>query len=170
MPRKRRPTTNPSTPKITPSDVAALNEKNDDGKLLTVRQQMEAHRNNPSCSGCHSLMDPIGFSLDNFNAIGQWSTMDAGTPLDASGKLYDGTPFQGPTELRKLLLDRQELVLHTVTEKLLTYALGRAVESYDQPAVRAILRESAPRSNRWSSLILGIVNSTPFQMRRSREP
>jgi hypothetical protein len=154
-----------------PANVAAsLPEKSDDGKVLTVRQQLETHRNNPACSPCHSLMDPIGFSLENFSAIGQWRTMDSGMPLDASGALYDGTKFQGPVELRKLLLEREELIVHTVTEKLLTYALGRGLESYDQPAVRSILRESAPRNYRWSSLILGIVNSTPFQMRRSREP
>jgi hypothetical protein len=154
-----------------PANVAAsLPDKSEDGKVLTVRQQLETHRTNPACSPCHSLMDPIGFSLENFSAIGQWRTMDSGMPLDASGALYDGTRFQGPVELRKLLLERQELVVHTVTEKLLTYALGRGLESYDQPAVRSILRESAPRNYRWSSLILGIVNSTPFQMRRSREP
>jgi cytochrome c5 len=154
-----------------PANVAAgLKEKSDDGKVLTVRQQMDAHRSNPACSGCHSLMDPIGFALDNFNGVGQWRTADAGSPLDVSGVLYDGAKFQGPLEFRKLMVDREELVVHTVAEKLLTYALGRALESYDQPAVRGILRESGPRSYRWSSLILGIVNSTPFQMRRSREP
>jgi len=154
-----------------PANVAAgLKEKSDDGKVLTVRQQMDQHRSNPACSGCHSLMDPIGFALDNFNGVGQWRMTDAGSPLDVSGVLYDGAKFQGPLEFRKLLVGREELVVHTVAEKLLTYALGRALESYDQPAVRGILRESGPRSYRWSSLILGIVNSTPFQMRRSREP
>jgi hypothetical protein len=154
-----------------PANVAAsLPEKSEDGKVLTVRQQLETHRTNPACSGCHSLMDPIGFSLENFSAVGQWRTMDSGMPLDASGTLYDGTRFQGPIELRKLLLERQELVVHTVNEKLLTYALGRGLEFYDQPAVRKIVREAAPQNYRWSSLILGIVNSTPFQMRRSREP
>ena len=154
-----------------PANVAAsLPEKGEDGKVLTVRQQLETHRNNPACSPCHSLMDPIGFSLENFSAIGQWRTMDSGMPLDASGSLYDGTRFQGPIELRKLLLERKELIGHTVTEKLLTYALGRGLESYDQPAVREILREAAPQNYRWSALIGGIVHSTPFQMRRSREP
>ncbi len=152
-----------------PANVAAgLEEKNKDGKVLTVRQQMDQHRNNPACSGCHSLMDPIGFALDNFNGVGQWRTSDAGSPLDVSGVLYDGAPFQGPLEFRKLLVDREELVVHTVAEKLLTYALGRALQSYDQPAVRGIVRESAPGNHRWSSLVLGIVNSTPFQMRRSQ--
>ena len=154
-----------------PADVAAgLEEKNEDGKVLTVRQQMDQHRSSPACSGCHSLMDPIGFALDNFNGVGQWRMTDAGSPLDTSGVLFDGSSFEGPLEFRKLLVDREELVVHTVAEKLLTYALGRGLESYDQPAVRGILRESAPRNYRWSSLILGIVNSTPFQMRRSQEP
>ena len=154
-----------------PPDVSAgLKEKSDDGKILSVREQMEEHRSNPTCSPCHSLMDPIGFSLDSFNGVGQFRTTDAGVPLDVSGKLYDGTEFEGPAGLRKVLLDREEQIVTTITEKLLTYALGRGVESYDQPAVRKILRESAPSDYRWASLVVGIVNSLPFQMRRSREP
>ena len=149
--------------------VATLIDKAADGRTLTMREQMDAHRSNAACSGCHSLMDPIGFSLDNFNGVGQWRTSDAGTPLDTSGVLFDGTKFDGPLEFRKLLVDRESLVAHTVASKLLTYALGRGLESYDQPAVRGILRESASRNYRWSSLILAIANSTPFQMRRSRE-
>ena len=127
-----------------PDVVATLTEQGEDGRILTMREQMEEHRQNPACSGCHSLMDPIGFSLDNFSAIGEWRMSDAGHPLDASGVLFDGTQFDGPVELQKILVDRERLVAHTVTEKLLTYALGRALESYDQPAVRGILRESAP--------------------------
>jgi cytochrome c5 len=149
--------------------VATLIDKAEDGRTLTMREQMDAHRNNPACSGCHSLMDPIGFSLDNFSGVGKWRANDAGVPLDTSGVLFDGTKFNGPLEFRKLLVDRESLVAHTVASKLLTYALGRGLESYDQPAVRGILRESAPRNYRWSSLVLAIANSTPFQMRRSRE-
>jgi len=149
--------------------VATLIEKGEDGRILTMREQMDAHRHNPACSGCHSLMDPIGFSLDNFNGVGQWRTVAAGATLDTTGVLFDGTKFDGPLEFRKVLVDRQNLVAYTVASKLLTYALGRGLESYDQPAVRGILRESAPRDYRWSSLILAIANSTPFQMRRSRE-
>ena len=149
--------------------VAQLIDKAEDGRTLTMREQMDAHRNNPACSGCHSLMDPIGFSLDNFSGVGKWRANDAGVPLDTSGVLFDGTKFDGPLEFRKILVDREKLVAHTVAGKLLTYALGRGLESYDQPAVRGILRESAPRNYRWSSLILAIANSTPFQMRRSRE-
>ena len=153
-----------------PNVAAGLKEKSDEGKVLTVRQQTEAHRSNPACSSCHSLMDPIGFALDRFNGVGQLRITDAGGPLDVSGVLYDGTKFEGPAGLRKVLLDRQEQIVTTVTEKLLTYALGRALQSYDQPAVRKILREAAPSDYRWSSLVAGIVNSLPFQMRRSREP
>lgn len=148
---------------------AGLNDKGADGKKLTMRQQLDEHRNNPACSVCHNRMDPIGFSLDNFNAVGQWRTMDAGTPLDVSGVLYDGTKFQGPVELRNILLSRPQQIAQTITEKLFTYALGRELEYYDEPAVRKILRDAAPSEYRWSSLIVGIVNSTPFQMRRSRE-
>ena len=152
-----------------PNVAAGLKEKSDDGKVLTVRQQMEEHRANPACSPCHSLMDPIGFSLDHFNGIGQSRALDAGVPLDVSGMLYDGTKFEGAAGLRKVLVDRQEQIVNTVTEKLLTYALGRPLQSYDQPAVRKILREASPSDYRWSSLVVGIVNSMPFQMRRSRE-
>lgn len=153
-----------------PPDVpAGLKPKNAEGKELTMREQLDEHRNNPACSVCHNRMDPIGFSLDNFNGVGQWRTMDAGTPLDVSGVLYDGTKFQGPAELRKILLGRPRQIAQTVTEKLFTYALGRGLDYYDEPAVRKILQEAGPSEYRWSSLIVGIVNSTPFQMRRSRE-
>jgi hypothetical protein len=153
-----------------PPDVpAGLKPKNAEGKELTMREQLDEHRNNPACSVCHNRMDPIGFSLDNFNGVGQWRTIDAGTPLDVSGVLYDGTKFQGPAELRKILLSRPRQISQTITEKLFTYALGRGLDYYDEPAVRKILQDAAPSEYRWSSLIVGIVNSTPFQMRRSRE-
>jgi hypothetical protein len=148
--------------------VPGLKETADDGKLLTMRQQMEAHRSNPACSGCHARMDPIGFALDSFDAVGRLRTTDAGMPLDVSGVLADGTKFQGPVELRKVMLSRPDQYLNTVTEKLLTYALGRGLEYFDEPAVRGILRGAKPSDYRWSALIVGIVKSTPFQMRRSR--
>jgi hypothetical protein len=115
-------------------------------------------------------MDPIGFALDNFNPIGQWRTHDAGSPVDATGAMADGTRFDGPVELRQALLKNPEQIVYTVTEKLLTYALGRDVEFYDQPALRRILREADPSETRWSSLFVGIVQSTPFQMRRTHQP
>ncbi|HEV8613724.1 MAG TPA: DUF1585 domain-containing protein, partial [Gemmatimonadales bacterium] len=113
-------------------------------------------------------MDPLGFALENFDAMGKWRTVDAGSPVNSSGVLPDGVKFHGPSELKNILLDRREQFVATLTEKLLTYALGRGVESYDAPAIRKILREAAPSDYRWSSLILGIVKSAPFQMRRSR--
>ena len=153
-----------------PNVVAALDGKPVNGKILTVRQQMEQHRANPACSVCHARMDPIGFGLDNFDATGKWRTTEGGNALDVSGVLADGTKFNGPVELRKALLSRPEQLVTTVTEKLLTYALGRGVEYYDEPVVRQIMQEAAPGGYRWSSLIVGIVNSMPFQMRKAAEP
>lgn len=150
-----------------PPNVPFLKEQTPGGKILTMRERMEQHRANPVCASCHKLMDPLGFALENFDGIGQWRTAEGGTPIDPSGVLPDGTPFQGPAELRKALLTKREGFVTTVTEKLLTYALGRGLEYYDAPAVRKITREAAPIQHRWSSLVLGIVRSTPFQKRRS---
>jgi hypothetical protein len=152
-----------------PPNVPDLEDRAEDGRLLSVRQRMEQHRANPACASCHRQMDPLGFALENFDALGRWRTADGATPIDASGVLSDGTKFQGPAGLRNVLLSRPEQFVCTVTEKLLMYALGRRVEYYDAPAVRKILREAASNDYRWSSIILGIVNSTAFQMRRSRE-
>jgi hypothetical protein len=115
-------------------------------------------------------MDPLGFALENFDATGKWRIvdMDGETPIDASGALPDGTEFQGPAALRKLLLNRPEQLVSTVTGKLMTYALGRGVEYYDAPAIRSVIRESARNNYRWSSIILGIVQSVPFQMRSTQ--
>jgi hypothetical protein len=154
-----------------PGNVPSLKDRGEDGRILSVRQQMEQHRANPACAGCHARMDPLGFAIDNFDAVGRWRTISGAdnTPIDASGVLPDGTKFKGPAELRTILLSHPEQFVTTVSEKLLIYALGRGVEYYDEPAVRAIVRKSASTDYRWSSIILGIVNSTPFQMRRSRE-
>jgi hypothetical protein len=153
-----------------PPDVPPLEEKSKDGEPLTMRQMMEQHRANAVCASCHKLMDPIGFALENFDAVGKFRTTYADTKstVDASGVLYDGSKFQGVAELRQILLSHPEQFSRTLTEKLMTYALGREVEYYDAPAVRRILREAGP-DYRWSSIIIGIVESTPFQMRRSRE-
>jgi hypothetical protein len=151
-----------------PPNVPSLDEKKGEaGKPLSVREQMEMHRANPACASCHKVMDPLGFALENFDATGQWRTTEANNPIDASGVLPDGTRFQGPAELRKILLSHPEQLAHTVTEKLMIYALGRGVEYYDMPSVRKILRDAAPGDYRWSSIILGVVKSMPFQMRRS---
>ncbi len=165
-----------SPPPPPPDSVPSLDARNDDDRVLTVREKMEAHRENPACFGCHSRMDPLGFALENFDAIGRWRTSmgagDAttGATIDASGVLPDGTRFEGPAELRKILLDREDEIITTITNKLMTYALGRGVEYYDAPAIREILRNAETSDYRWSSLILGIVNSTPFRMRRSPQP
>lgn len=151
-----------------PPNVPTLAEKNEDGEPLSMREAMVMHRENPACAVCHAPMDPIGFALENYNAIGQWRLMsEAGTPIDASGTLPDGAAFEGPTGLRDLLLDRPADFVGTVTEKLMTYALGRGLEYYDAPTVRKIVRDAAGEEYRWSAIILGIVNSTAFQMRRS---
>ena len=150
-----------------PANVPSLQDRDESGKILSVREILEKHRANPVCASCHSRMDPLGFALDNFDAIGQWRDTASGTPIDASGVLPDGTKFKGVGELRALLLKQPEQFAITVTEKLLTYGLGRGVEYYDQPAVRKIVREAAPDNYRWASIVAGIIKSTPFQMRRS---
>ena len=152
-----------------PPDVPSLKETPPNGKVLTMRERMEQHRSNAACAVCHAQMDPLGFALENFNGVGEWrTTSEAGSPVDASGVLPNGTKFNGPAELRKVLLSHPEQFADTVTDRLLTYALGRGVEYYDQPAIRKITREAASNNYRWSSLILGIVNSVPFQMRMSK--
>ena len=153
-----------------PPDVPSLPENTDGAKAMSMRERMEQHRANPICASCHALMDPLGFALENFNAVGEWRTREGDTTIDPSGALPDGTEFRGPAELRKVLLAHPEQFVTTVTEKLMTYAMGRGVEYYDQPAIRKILRESSPSNYRWSSIVTGIVNSTPFQMRRVEEP
>ncbi|MGH9627834.1 MAG: DUF1585 domain-containing protein, partial [Bryobacteraceae bacterium] len=145
-----------------------LKENSGGGKSLSMRERIAQHRANPACSGCHQLMDPLGFSLENYDAVGRWRTVDGGEPIDASGALPDGSKFEGASGLQEALLSRPEMFTTTLTEKLLTYALGRGVEYYDGPAVRKIVREAEKRDYRFSSFILGIVNSTPFQMRRSQ--
>jgi mono/diheme cytochrome c family protein len=138
-------------------------------KNLTMRQRMELHRSNPTCAVCHRMMDPLGFALENFDGLGRWrDDMGPGTgPIDSSGVLPDGTKFDGPAGLREVLTGKRELFVETATERLLTYALGRGVEEYDHPVLRKIVRGAAADDYRWSSIILGIVNSAPFQMRRT---
>jgi len=140
-----------------------------DGAEVSMRERMEAHRQNPVCATCHQRMDPLGFALENFDAIGKWRTTEGHSPIDASGMLPDGTKFGGPDEFRKALMVHRDEFVGTFTEKLLTYALGRAVAYYDMPALRVIIREAAPSDYRWSSLVLGIVKSRPFQMRAVQE-
>jgi hypothetical protein len=150
-----------------PPDVPDLKE-NVLGKNLSVRERLTEHRANPACAGCHNLMDPIGFALENYDAVGRWRTHEDGKPIDATGASLDGSTFEGVAGLEQALLARPESFVGILTEKLLTYALGRGVEYYDAPAVRKIVREAKSANYRFSSLILGIVESTPFQMRMSR--
>jgi hypothetical protein len=131
----------------------------------SLRQRLERHRANPSCASCHAVMDPIGFALENYDLIGKWRNTDSGVPVNASGKLVDGTPLDGPASLRRALLARREAFVANTTEKLLTYALGRRLEYFDMPAVRSIAHNAGP-GDHFSSLVVGVVKSVPFQMKR----
>ncbi len=160
-----------SPPPPKPADVPELNPHAKDGRPLTMREQMDLHRSNAICASCHARMDPIGFALENFDGVGKWRDKDSGNPIDATGKLPGGLQFEGPAGLKKLLVSTYRDQFDTVVaEKLLTYALGRGLEYYDMPAVRAIMRQSAPQNYRMSAIITAIVRSTPFQMRRTQAP
>ncbi|HXH25290.1 MAG TPA: DUF1592 domain-containing protein, partial [Vicinamibacterales bacterium] len=147
-----------------PPNVPPLDET--PGKArLTMRERMEEHRKNPACAGCHALMDPIGLALENFDGIGRWRDAENGVPIDASARLADGTMVRGPAELRQAILRRRDLFVRNLVELLMTYALGHKVEHHDMPFVRSIVREAARTDYRFSSLVLGIVRSVPFQKR-----
>jgi hypothetical protein len=151
-----------------PPDVPALPERGEGGKPTSVRERLEQHRKDPICANCHAPMDPLGFALENYDAIGKWrSVNEAGGPIDASGAFPDGTRFEGLSGLKSILLSQHEQFVSTLTEKLLIYALGRGLEYYDMPQVRRIIWGAAGDDYRWSSIVLGIVSSPPFQMRRS---
>ena len=153
-----------------PPNVPMLVEERDPRKVLPMREQMAAHRKNPVCAGCHAQMDQLGFALENFDAIGEWrDTYMSGSKVDASAELPDGTKFNGPTELREVLVKHSDEFVTTMTEKMLTYALGRGLEAYDQPAIRKVKREAARDNYRFASLVQGIVTSTPFQMRMAQD-
>ena len=150
-----------------PPNIPALEASNNGDRPLSVREMLETHRKNPVCASCHARMDPLGFSLENFDGIGQWRTSDAGRPIDASGILLDGTIVEGPTALRRALVAQKEQFVRTVVAKLATYALGREIEFFDAPAIRQIVRAAEADDYRWSSAILALVKSAPFQMRRA---
>ena len=151
-----------------PPNVPALVDKKTQAKVQTMRERMAQHRANPTCSACHSLIDPAGFALENFDAIGRWRVVDESfNAIDASGALPDGTKFNGVQELRAALIRRPERFVTTVTEKLLTYALGRGLEYYDMPAVRRIVREAAKDGYRFQTIVRGVAESYPFTMRRA---
>jgi mono/diheme cytochrome c family protein len=155
-------------PPAPPPNTPTLNENSDNGKPLSMRQLMEQHRANPACASCHRVMDPLGFSLENFDAVGAWRSKEAAGPIDASGQLADGSKVNGPADLRKAVLRRPEQFVGTMTEKLLTYALGRGLEYYDMPAVRGIVRDAGKSNYRFSALVMAIVKSTPFQMKQAQ--
>jgi mono/diheme cytochrome c family protein len=146
-----------------PPNVPPLNEA--PGRVLSMRERMEAHRANVVCSNCHKLMDPIGLALENFDAVGRWRTDDGGAKIDPTDTLYNGEKVDGPVALRQVILKHPEQFVRTMTENLMTYALGRGVEYYDMPIIRTILKEAARNNYRFSSVVLGIVKSGPFQMR-----
>jgi hypothetical protein len=150
----------PNVPELEETEGAA------EGRILTVREQMEIHRADPTCNSCHQFIDPIGLALENFDVTGRWRVRDADTPVDASGELYDGTPLNGPDDLRAALLARPEPFLRNVTENLMAYALGRRVEYYDMPTVRRIVADAREKDYAISEFILGVVESPAFQMRR----
>ena len=151
-----------------PPDVNTALDETKLVKTTTVREMLEQHRSNPACASCHANMDPLGFSLENFDAIGQWRTMEGEAPIDASGVLMDGTKVDGPVALRNALLKQKDQFVKSVTGKLLMYALGREINFHDAPAIRSIMREAAAHDYRWSATILAMVKSPPFQMRRAK--
>jgi hypothetical protein len=156
-----------------PPNVPALDDSvkaNEGGTMLSTRQRMEEHRKNPTCAGCHKFIDPLGLSLENFDATGAWRIKDNEVPVDVVGDLYDGTKINGPAGLRDALIRHQDMVLRSFAESLMTYAIGRRVEYADMPAIRAIVRDAAKSNNRMSSFILGVVNSAAFRMVKLESP
>ncbi|MXY18311.1 MAG: DUF1592 domain-containing protein [Acidobacteria bacterium] len=153
-----------------PANVPALDDRKTQAKVATLRERMSAHRANPACASCHNIIDPTGFALENFDAVGRWRVVDESfNTIDASGVLPDGTPFEGVTDMIAALVRRPERFVTTVTEKLLTYALGRGVEHYDMPAVRRIVSEAAEDDFRFQTIVVNIVNSYPFRYRRAAD-
>ena len=156
-------------PPPTPPGIPDLDQTEGviEGRMLTTRERMEMHASNPACSSCHRFMDPIGLALDNFDVTGRWRIRENGVPLDTRGELYDGTPVASPEDLRRALLKRPIPLIRTFTENLMAYALGRRIEYYDQPTIRAITAQADADDYRISSLILGVVHSAAFQMTRA---
>ena len=135
--------------------------------MLTTRERMEQHRSDPTCNSCHRFMDPIGLALDSYDVTGRWRIRENGVPLDTRGDFYDGTPIANPVELRRALLKRPIPLVRTFTQNLMAYALGRRIESFDQPTVRQIVSDAERQGYRMSAFILGVVMSDAFQMQRA---
>src|SRR5688572_25566971 len=153
-----------------PQDVPDIEENHPSQEARSLRARLEAHRRNPTCASCHRVMDPLGFALENFDGLGQWREKEPGGAIDPTGQLADGTPIDGPVALRKAVLERREMFVRTLTEKLMTYGLGRGIELADRPLVRDVARTAAARDYRWSAVVLGIVRSAPFQMKKVPAP
>jgi hypothetical protein len=155
-------------PQPPPPNVPSLQETSADGKVLSLRERMERHRADPVCAGCHKAMDPIGFALESFDGIGRSRKTEEGVAINTSGTLFNGAEVDGIVGLRRNLVAQPETFVGVMTEKMLTYALGRGLEYYDMPAVRKIVRDGRSKDFRFSSMVLGIVRSTPFQMKEAK--
>jgi hypothetical protein len=151
-------------PPSPPANVPPLNEAPE--KSLSMRDRMSQHRSNTVCANCHKLMDPIGLALENFDGIGRWRTADGEAAIDASDTMYNGAKVSGPADLRQVILSHPDQFVRTMTEMLMTYGIGRGLEYYDMPTVREIVRNAARNNYRFSSLVLGVVTSAPFQMKK----
>ena len=150
-----------------PANVPPLDDVKMAKRNASVRERLAEHRKNPTCAGCHRLTDPVGFALENYDAVGRWRTLEGGEPIDPSGTLFDGTDFRGVAGLQNAILRRPELFITTLSEKLLIFAIGRGVAYYDAPAMRKIVRDARAEDYRFSSIVMGVVNSTPFRMRKA---
>jgi hypothetical protein len=153
----------PGPPPVVPELKAAAQDNTGSGKEPTMRERMEMHHSNPTCASCHSLFEPIGLALENFDGVGAWRLKDEGQPIDPAGQLADGTKIDGAASLRAFVGRNSEQFVRVVAEKLLTYGLGRGVETGDMPLVRSIVRDASARDYRFSTLVLGVVQSAPFQ-------
>jgi hypothetical protein len=154
-------------PQPPPPNIPPLPDNGADGKVLSLRERMERHRSNPVCAGCHRVMDPIGFSMENFDGIGRWRAKEDGLVIDASGTLFTGARLDGVNALRQEMTRRPEVFVGVLTERMLTYGVGRGLEYYDMPAVRKIVHDAQSTNYRFSSIVLGVVQSVPFQMKET---
>jgi hypothetical protein len=153
-----------------PPNVPDIEENHPGQEARSLRARLELHRRNPTCASCHRVMDPLGLALENFDGLGQWREKEPGGAIDPTGQLADGTPIDGPVALREAVLERPEMFVRTLTEKLMTYALGRGLDLDDKPLVRKVARDAAARDYRWSAIVIGIVRSAPFQMKKAPAP
>ncbi|HET9358629.1 MAG TPA: DUF1592 domain-containing protein, partial [Vicinamibacterales bacterium] len=156
-------------PPAPPADVPDLTENEPGQEAQSLRVRLEAHRRNPTCATCHRVMDPLGFALENFDGVGEWRVKEPGGRIDPVGQLADGAAVDGPIGLRRAVLQHPEMFVRTVTQKLMTYGLGRGVEYEDMPLVRRIARDAAQREYKWSAIVLGLVRSAPFQMKKAQQ-